>query len=329
MMITGGPMENQAKPINPALIPLLVIGGILLVLVVAIVIAKSRNSDPTSDSATQPAATEAPAPTFGMEQNDQEGYNKIPWGTSYREFVKQTRAASTVPSDSGGASVSNAPTSTETTSAETASTGDASTGTAPTETAPVEPAPRSSFIDSIEPQDTNTLVAKILGVPTEQRAIGPLRYSELKWGVIPKKFYSDKKDDVEYVFYDGKLAMAFTELKASSYDAIRADLSSRYAQIDTLSDSWDRQQLEEQPDREELQAILFKRGASNTRVYLIQSIFHATGLGYKETSVYLLYVPNSSYQAIRSEIAQNDAAALSAAQAKQRQSEQPDFQKAQ
>ena len=90
-------MENQAKPINPALIPLLVIGGILLVLVVAIVIAKSRNSDPTSDSATQPAATEAPAPTFGMEQNDQEGYNKIPWGTSYREFVKQTRAASTVP----------------------------------------------------------------------------------------------------------------------------------------------------------------------------------------------------------------------------------------
>jgi predicted RNA-binding Zn-ribbon protein involved in translation (DUF1610 family) len=306
-----GKTEVRTPPLNPVgssagigplgRKPLIVIGTAVAIMLVGIAAALAYKSHATSatDSQAQ-AATQQP--TFGTDQNDLEGYNKVPWGTPISEFNKVQQSASTALTQSNSPFVSNA-------------------------------GPSS---DSYQPETTNRfisegtdakMVAKIFGVPDAARSIAGVDLSDTNWGLVPKKFQSVKKDDIEYVFYDGKFVMAYSQLNASSYDAVRSDLA-KFPQIDTISASWALQQLEENPDRMEIQALVFKRAATNTRIFLIQAIEHMS-IGMNSTSVFLIYIPNAYYEAIRGDIFSNQARAVAEAQAKESQKQQPDLQKVQ
>ncbi len=165
----------------------------------------------------------------------------------------------------------------------------------------------NSFLEHIEPNDTNPLLARLFGVPQEQRSVGLVAYPVINWDVVPRTFQSEKKDDVEYVFYNGRLSLTFSELNASNYDAVLADLAGKYTKTDSSHLGWDAQQLAEEPDQIELQMVCFKRGATNTRIYLLKRLFHATGLGYRITTAYLMYVPNTSYLEIEDGINGNNS----------------------
>lgn len=110
--------------------------------------------------------------------------------------------------------------------------------------------------------------------------------------------------------------------------SVRSDLAAKYSQVTTVSDSWVLQQLDENPHRMELQALVFKRGQTNTRIFLIQAIEHM-GIGMNSTAVFLVYILNTYYEAIRNEIFKNEASADAEAQAKSAQKQQPDLPKVQ
>lgn len=277
------------------------IGGVAVVFVVIMLAAASRNSSGRAASGSSAESQTPPPPTFGAEQNDSEGYNKIAWGTSLSDFDKVQRAASATLVHDQLPFVSNS------------------------EFAPssYQSEPNGRFVS-----EESKMVAKLFGVPDAKRSIAGVDLSDTNWVLVPKKFQSVKKDDVEYVFYDGKFSMAFSQLNARSYDAVKAELASKYAEMGTVSDSWVLQQLEENPDKMGLQATIYKRGQTNTRVFLIKEVEHMS-IGMKSTSVYLLYVPNAYYEAIRAEIARNESSAAAESQANEIRTQQPDLQKVQ
>lgn len=221
--------------------------------------------------------------TFGMEQNDQDGYKNIPWGLNIGEFDKNASSTS--------------------------------------------PALHGMFFKS-DSYHESKMIAKLFGVPETGRKIGGLDLSDIEWNLVPSKFQSINKDDVQWVFFDGKFVMIISEFKTSSYDAVRGDLASKYNLINNYKFSWIMQQLEQTPDTMEVNAEEFKRGATNTRIFLIKQINHM-GIGRKVTGSFLMYIPNVYYEGIRNEIGQNMAKAKAAAQSKEAAQQQPDRQKVQ
>lgn len=161
------------------------------------------------------------------------------------------------------------------------------------------PASSSSIVQD---RDDAKMMAKVLEVPSKQRSVMGIDLSNVDWSLIPNKFQNLSVDGVEYIFYDGKLAMAFRELKAANYSSFRDDIESKYVFIGERTESWALQQLEEKPDTTELNIRLYKRGPSNTRVYLIKSIDHES-IGMNVTSAFLLYIPSHYFFAIAHDIA--------------------------
>lgn len=275
---------------------------VITILLLAAGVMTACKSSPAASAdahAAQPQA--AQTSDFGMEQNDTEGYNKIPWGTALADFDKIQKSAATTISANNSPFVSNV-------SATSSS---------------YEPSMTNSFVGE-EPR----MFAKAFGVPSDGRQLMGIDISNPNWSLVPNKFQAVKKDDVEYEFYNGKFVMAFSHLDAHNYEAIRSNIASKYSVIDTVSDGWAMQQLEENPDKMEVQGEVFKRGNTNTRIFLIRMIEH-TGIGMDSTSLYLAYIPNSYFQAIRSDIARNASNAQAEARAKQAQKQQPDMQKIQ
>ena len=221
--------------------------------------------------------------TFGMEQNDQEGYNKIQWGLNITEFAK---IVSSTPSELNN---------------------------------------RFFKGESIH---ESKMIAKLFGVPDTGRKVAGLDLSDVNWGLVPLKFQSIDKDDIQWVFFDGKFVMIISQFKTSSYDAVRGDLASKYKSTNNYNFSWVMQQMEQTPDTMEVKAEEFKRGATNTRIFLIKEINHM-GIGMNVTSSFLMYIPNAYYEGIRNEIGQNIAKATAAAQSQEAVQQQPDRQKVQ
>lgn len=236
-----------------------------------------NDSKPTNAPSVVQAA--APVPNFGDAQDDHEGYNRTPWGTTLADFVKPDT---------------------------------------------FQPSSDSRF--GISDLTEAKLVAKVFNVPETGRSIAGVDLSDTNWSVVPAKFQSVMRDDIEFIFYDGKLAMTFSEMHASNYGTLKSTLASKYPQLDSINSSWKMQQLEENPDVMELNALLFKKGQTNTRIYLMKAVEHE-GIGIDETRVYVLYTPNIYYQAIRNDIANYAAPGIAAKAAQVRASEDEDLQK--
>jgi hypothetical protein len=171
-------------------------------------------------------------------------------------------------------------------------------------------------------------MAKVLNVPDKHQSIAGIDMTRVDYSLIPKKFQTIKLEDVDYIFYDGKFAMTYSHLKAANYDQIRGDIDSRYPQVSSSTDNWNLQQLEENPDTTELQTELYKRGPSNTRIYLLKRIDHDSD-GMNITSAHLVYVPTFFFFEIGHDIATHSNEQASADSANQAQTLATDAQKVQ
>jgi hypothetical protein len=159
---------------------------------------------------------------------------------------------------------------------------------------------------------------------------------------LPIKCKSVSKDDDALIFYNDKFAMAFAFLSRDNYDAVVSDMKSKFVEMGDWSFSWSREGLGNPyiPPKftVTVNVRLFKRGNTNTRVFLLKSVpdFGDARLDQDYTHVRLLYVPNAYYQNVLEDMAelkrgqqrQQQAQQLFEEQKKQ-QREQPDLQKIQ
>jgi hypothetical protein len=156
---------------------------------------------------------------------------------------------------------------------------------------------------SQDDQDDNHELAQLFYVPNSEHGGGVLTYQDTDFSVIPPNFQSVSKDDCEYVFYKGRLAMVYSTLNVHHRGDIVADLMNKSTQSGTSSYGWTRHTLDDgPPDTTDVNATLFKRGNTNTRIYLIDRVDHEAGLGVQVSSLHVLYVPTSSMWEIQHDI---------------------------
>lgn len=149
----------------------------------------------------------------------------------------------------------------------------------------------SSSLDQEIPMILNTPVVDVLDVP-----ILALEY-------IPKKFYWAEVDDVHYIFYDGKFAMAFSTMEAKNYDEYYDALSRKYEKVTTVTHSAASPKYLYRSGRpSDLDAVLFRSG--DVRVYLIRMKEYSVDV--MATGVSILYIPDKFYDLISNEISQNE-----------------------
>jgi hypothetical protein len=186
----------------------------------------------------------------------------------------------------------------------------------------------SCFFSSGDHREENEAVAAAFGAPTRDTVVaGTVLSTSLDFSDVPAKCKSVTKGDVNLIFYDDKLAMAFTHLDAHNYDAIASDMAAKFTEMDGSSVNWGGGAMSD-GDSTSVKVRLFKRGDTNTRVFLLKRISHM-GIGMNVSSVYLLYIPNIYYQNMQDEIAKTKRERQAQQLAEQQKREQPDLQKIQ
>lgn len=145
------------------------------------------------------------------------------------------------------------------------------------------------------------VVAVVLGTPIYRDDFIGLELLQEK--LIPDKFYSAhvSADDVDYIFYDGKFAMAFSTVMAKNYDQYYETLSKKYSIVDTMLKKVTDTRRVKNPD--EISATLFKGG--NTRIYLIKKRENEGSFG-TFIGVSVLYIPDKYYSLINGAITKNE-----------------------
>ena len=166
-------------------------------------------------------------------------------------------------------------------------------------------------------------------MPTRDTVVaGAALTTSVDLSAVPAKCKSVTKGDVRLIFYDDKLAMAFTRLDAHNYDAIASEMASKFAEMDGWLVNWGGGAADD-GDSTSVNARLFKRGDTNTRIFLLRKIAHMGCCATNISSVYLLYVPNVYYQNIQEDMAKIKREQQAQQVAEQRKREQPDLQKIQ
>lgn len=174
----------------------------------------------------------------------------------------------------------------------------------------------------------NEAVSATFGTPTQDTVVaGTVLSNSLDFSLVPEKCKIVPKGDVRFIFYDDRLAMAFTYLNARNYEAIASEMASKFRQMDGWSVNWGGGAASD-GDSTSLNVRLFQRGDTNTRIFLLKRTDHQ-GIGMNVSSVYLLYVPSLYYESVRQDISKlkNEKAAQQLAEQQKR--EQPDLQKIQ
>jgi hypothetical protein len=178
-------------------------------------------------------------------------------------------------------------------------------------------------------QDNHEL-SKVFDVPDSEHGGGMLKYMATDFSLIPQSFQSIAKDDSEYIFYKGRLAMVYSKLDVHHKDQLVAGLDGKYQRVGTSTSGWTERTLDEGPqDSTDIEAILFKRGSTNTRIYLINRTDHEAGVGVKVLSLHVLYIPTSFMWEIQQDMHQLASAHQAAAVAAAQQSAKPDIDKLQ
>jgi hypothetical protein len=171
-------------------------------------------------------------------------------------------------------------------------------------------------------------VAAAFGVPTRDAVVaGALLSTNLDSAVVPPKCKSVMKGDVRLISYDDKVAMAFSQLDVHNYESIASELVSKFAEGEGWSVTWGGGAASD-GDSTNINVRLFKRGDTNTRVFLLKRTDHQ-GIGMNVSSAYLLYVPNVDYLRIREDIGKGGRAKEAQQAVERRNREQPDLKKLQ
>ena len=171
-------------------------------------------------------------------------------------------------------------------------------------------------------------IAAAFGVPTEDSvASGVVIATYLDSTAVPAKCQSVVKGDVRLISYDGRFAMAFTQLDVHNYESIASEMASKFTEMDGWSINWGGGAASD-GDSTTVNVRLFKRGNTNTRVFLLKRTDHG-GIGMNVSSAYLLYVPNVDYLRIREDMRQVKREREAQTVAEQKKREQPDLQKIQ
>ena len=148
----------------------------------------------------------------------------------------------------------------------------------------------------------NEVVASALGVPTrDTTVVGVVLSTSINFSLVPSKFKLVDKGDVKLIFYADEFAMAFSKLDAHNYDAIASELASKFREMGSSSAEWGGGAASD-GDNTRLNIRLFKRGETNTRIYLLKRTDHMGGAGMNISSVYMLYVPNYYFNNIQQDI---------------------------
>jgi hypothetical protein len=186
----------------------------------------------------------------------------------------------------------------------------------------------SCFLSSGD-REENEAIAAAFGAQTQDTVVaGTVIETSLDFSAVPAKCKSVAKGDVRLITYDDKLAMAFTHLDAHNYESIASEMTSKFTEMDGWSVKWGGG-AESDGDSTSINVRLFKRGNTNTRVFLLKRTDHEGCCGINVSSVFLLYVPNADYLRIQEDMAKvkRDKEAQQVAERQKR--EQPDLQKIQ
>jgi hypothetical protein len=143
---------------------------------------------------------------------------------------------------------------------------------------------------------------KVVGPPGEVSDIGAGGQPELVFfpsqETAPKMTSYHPQDDGPYFgYYHGKLAWASTRVEGD-FQQVQADIERKYSGgMDVSASAWGEASNQQGVAVEDAYVgKLYKRGNTNTRIYLIQYLIHRHPM-----RVYLLYVPNAYLTAIRDE----------------------------
>lgn len=174
------------------------------------------------------------------------------------------------------------------------------------------PENQNNFVVSEDGRMSSDL-ATIFGVPDKTINIGGRAYQDIDYSDLPNKFQSVQKGDCYYIFFDGQLAIVDIALDPKNHEAISASLRSKYQELGTVRYKWGVASMRSS----DLSATLFKRGNTNTRVYLLAGIDQETD---EVCALYVVYVPTSFMWEIQHDIqilrnAHREEAAVAAQQA--------------
>lgn len=137
----------------------------------------------------------------------------------------------------------------------------------------------------------STDIALALGVPFYKRYDGAER---LQSEYLPHKFNTVeiKADDVTYIFYDDKFAMAYSALNSNNENSYIQVLTDKYMKVDTINRTFTGVDC-----TDKITHHLFK--ASNARIYLMKM---EPCVNFVSKSLGVLYIPDSFYKIINDEI---------------------------
>ncbi len=148
---------------------------------------------------------------------------------------------------------------------------------------------RSNYLPS-------TQISIALGVPFYKRYDGAER---LQSEFLPRKFnnVAIKTDDVTYIFYDDKFAMAYSSRNVNNYDNYIQVLSEKYTKMDTIHKTFTG------PDcTDKITHVLFR--AANARIFLMRM---EPCVNFVLPSLGVLYIPDRFCRIINDEIEQAKA----------------------
>jgi len=184
----------------------------------------------------------------------------------------------------------------------------------------------------IDPVDNlQRILNKVIGAPGQAKRYGQYvgdpngELLFVGYGVGRPKFeYSlDKQADTYLIYFEGRLALIVTRLKGD-YAQVESDLERKYSPgREIAADSWgdgSNEAVASHGSRVDGIFIgkLFKRGETNTRIYLLQEVVN----GFK-SDLYLVYIPNTYFSAIHDEWWANyQKAQQEEAQGRQKQQDQ-------
>jgi hypothetical protein len=187
----------------------------------------------------------------------------------------------------------------------------------------------SCFFSNGGDRQENEVVAAALGTSTRDTVVaGTVLSTSMDFSVVPTKCKSITKGDVALVFYYDRFAMAFTHLNAHNYDAIASEMMSKFPEVGSRTATWGGGAMSD-GDSTSLSIRVFKRGDTNTRIFLLKRSDHLGCCGTDISSVYLLYVPNFYYEKIQEDISKLKGEQRAQKIAEQNKTEQPDLQKIQ
>ena len=170
----------------------------------------------------------------------------------------------------------------------------------------------SGFVGNTEDND----IALLLGTPVAEQ--GPKR---VMFELVPQKFASVyfEPDDVFYIFYDGKFAMAFSTIMEKNIDLYRDNFYKKYKRIGNFSKAYALSAAK----KYKVEAIKFEKG--RTWAFLVRST--TEDKAQKLSSAKVLFAYSNIFSAIQEEIKTKAAVEKVLNKAKDEQSLEKDLKK--